>query len=77
MTKVVFDTVIFLPVLFVAGQIVACSLGCERNKLHLSRACCEMKLKVRVSQAVSLFGLSFRSGEVFDQIKAQAAQLTI
>lgn len=73
MTKVVFDTVIFPPVLFVAGQIVACSLGYEKNKLHVSG--CEMKLKVGESQAVSLFGLSFQSGEVFDQIKA--AKLTI
>lgn len=65
MKKIVFDTVIFLPVLFVARQIVACDLGCSEGKLHISG--CETKLKVGWMQAVSIFGLSFHSGRVFDQ----------
>lgn len=65
MKKIVFDTVIFLAVLFVARQIAACDLSYNKSKLHIPT--CEMKLKVGWMQAVSLCGVSFHSGKVFDQ----------
>lgn len=57
--KVVFDTdFFFLPVLFVSGQIVPCSLGYSKSKLHISGY--KMKLKLgEPKQSTSLVSIRY------------------
>lgn len=73
MKKIVFNTVVFLPVLFVAREIVVCDLGYSKSKLHIS--VCEMKLKWGEHKQSPSLVCPFVLGKYLGKTEVQAAQL--